>query len=96
MSKKVMVVLAAMLMLFAIGIMAAQTEVVKPYSEIESLKIKNLNLEVALIVKTEAELNRAKSDLQQRIDALKVELEAARLGWEWNPSDGSWKKKPVK
>jgi len=54
-----------------------------PYTEIEALKIQNVNLEGAIV-------RRAVDDWQKKVAALKAELEKARPGFVWNPEDGSW------
>lgn len=48
-----------------------------PFTEVESLRVQNVNLQVAL--------------LRREISDLKADLERARPGWVWNPDDGSWK-----
>lgn len=54
-----------------------------PYTEIESLKIQNVNLEGAIV-------QRAVEDWRKKVASLKAELEKARPGFVWNPEDGSW------
>lgn len=54
----------------------AQSPGPAPLTEIESLRVQNVNLKAAL--------------LRDEIAHLKADLEAKRPGWNWNPDDGAW------
>ena len=58
----------------------------EPFSELESLKLKNLRLEGQL-------LDRAVSDWHRATAALKAELEKTREGWIWQTDTGQWQRK---
>lgn len=61
---------------------------VQPYSEVEQLKIQNINLEGAIV-------RRAVEDWQLKVARLKAELEMRRPGFAWNPETGAWTKTDV-
>lgn len=52
-----------------------------PFTEIEALRVQNVNLKAAI--------------LRREIADLKADLERARPGWLWNPDDGAWTKAPT-
>ena len=54
-----------------------------PFTEIEALRIQNVNLEGVIV-------QRALQDWQAKVAALKADLEKTRKGWEWTPETGQW------
>lgn len=58
-----------------------------PLTEVESLRVQNVNLERVLV-------QRALDDWQKKVLALKADLEKARPGWQWNPETGQWSETP--
>jgi len=55
-----------------------------PYTEVEALKIQNVQLEGTIV-------QRAVEDWRKKVAALKAELESKRVGWKWLPETGEWK-----
>lgn len=75
----------ALVLMLGIGSVRAQSPAVpvQPYSEIEQLKIQNVNLEGAIV-------QRAVQDWQAKVAALKADLESRRPGWTFEPASGTW------
>lgn len=63
------------LLLIAVPV-TAQDAKPAPLTEIESLRVQNVNLKVAI--------------LRDEIAHLKADLEHSRPGWIWNPDTGEW------
>lgn len=77
--------MAAKFLALLVFALVAQTPAppVRPYTETEALRIENTRLEAVIV-------QRALSDWQAKVAKLKVDLEAARPGWTWNPESGAW------
>lgn len=60
-----------------------------PLTEIEALKVQNLNLERIIV-------QRALDDWRAKQAALKAEIEKPRPGFDWNPETGAWSAKEKK
>ncbi len=60
-----------------------------PLSEVEGLRVQNLNLERVI-------LERQLADWKVKLDKLRADLESARPGWSWNPDTGAFAQKPTK
>jgi hypothetical protein len=58
-----------------------------PFTEVEGLKIKVLQLEGQLV-------DRVVKDWHVKAAELKKELEAPRPGWEFIPETGAWQPRP--
>jgi len=78
---------------------AQATEQPKPYTEMETEKVKALNYEVQRVNTLYELANTAKdkadhaaADAQEHMAALKHELEAARPGWTVDLTTGKWTK----
>ncbi len=79
-------------LVLALSTLIAADDPVKPapLTEVESLRAQNLSLERVII-------ERQVSDWQAKQEKLKADIEAARVGWIWNPIDGKFSpKEPVK
>ena len=71
----------------SVGLRAAP-DAPAPLSELESLRVQNVNLERVIV-------QRALDDWQKKVAALKADLERARGDkWDWNPDTGAWTAKP--
>lgn len=83
-------VLLALLVLLAVPVVA-QDASPAPFTEIEALRVQNLNLRGAL-------LQRELADYQRDLAALKVQIEEKRPGWTWDAETGKFTKHdpPVK
>lgn len=55
-----------------------------PFTEIEQLRVQNVNLERAIV-------QRAVTDWEAKRALLKADLERARPGWTWDPDSGAWR-----
>lgn len=54
-----------------------------PFTEVESLRIQNLNLKTALVQRAIEDLNKDKA-------VLKADIEKARPGYAWDPETGQF------
>lgn len=80
--------MAGLILFLSLGVSAQAPAVpVQPYSEIEQLKIANVNLEGAIV-------QRAVQDWQAKVTRLKADLERVRPGWTWQPDSGAWAEVP--
>lgn len=59
-----------------------------PLTEVEALRVQNVNLERVIV-------QRALDDWQKKVLALKADLEKTRVGWSWNPETGQWTATPA-
>lgn len=87
--------------LVSMGFQASDTATAPPVlSELDSTRVKVLNLEIARVGdlyeiarRAQAEADHARLDAIDHQAALKAELERTHPGWGWNPEDGKWTKK---
>jgi hypothetical protein len=77
--------------LLLLALLLVQTPAAQPapFTEIEALKVQNLNLERIIV-------QRALDDWRAKQAALKAEIEKVRPGWDWNPETGAWSAKEKK
>lgn len=58
-----------------------------PLTEIEALRVENLQLQRVIV-------QNALNDWQAKVRVLKADLERPRPDWEWEPDTGTWKRRP--
>lgn len=68
--------LAALLVCVGLPLSAQAPASPAPLTEIESLRVQNVTLKLALV--------------RDELAHLKADMERVRPGWTWNPEDGSW------
>lgn len=68
---------------------SARVDAPAPFTEVETLRVQNANLEGQLV-------QRAVADWQAKVAKLKADLESTRPGWSWAPESGAWTAKEKK